>query len=134
MASTRTTSAGSRSSTPRLRPCTPYGLILMLEREGIDARGKNAVIIGQTNIVGRPMALELLHEGGDGHHLPQPDERPAAPRRRADILVAAIGKPEFVTGDWIKPGAVVLDVGINRLPDGKLVGDVEFDAARERAG
>ena len=119
--------------TPRLRPCTPYGVIRMLEHEGIDPQGMDAVVIGQSNIVGRPMALELLMKGATvtichsrTKHLPDHV-------RRADLLVAAIGQPEFIEGEWIKPGAVVIDVGINRLPSGKVVGDVEFERARERA-
>jgi methylenetetrahydrofolate dehydrogenase (NADP+) / methenyltetrahydrofolate cyclohydrolase len=119
---------------PIARPCTPYGIMLMLEREGIDPRGKNAVILGQSNIVGRPMALELLMKAATITvcHSQTRD----LPRHvgEADILVAAIGKPEFVPGDWIRPGAVVVDVGINRLPDGRLVGDVQFEAAAARAG
>ena len=120
--------------TPVMRPCTPYGMILMLEREGIEARGRNAVIIGRSNIVGRPMALELLMKAATVtvcHSQTRDRERQVG---EAEILVAAIGKPRFVPGAWVRPGAVVLDVGINRLPDGKLVGDVDYEAAAERAG
>ena len=120
--------------TPVMRPCTPYGMILMLEREGLEARGKNAVIVGRSNIVGRPMALELLMKAATVTICHSQTKDLAGHVGEADILVAAIGKPEFVPGAWIRPGAIVLDVGINRLPDGRLVGDVEFDAARERAG
>jgi methylenetetrahydrofolate dehydrogenase (NADP+)/methenyltetrahydrofolate cyclohydrolase len=120
--------------TPVMRPCTPYGMILMLEREGIDVRGKNAVIVGRSNIVGRPMALELLMKAATVTicHSQTKD----LPRHvgEAEILVAAIGKPRFVPGAWVRPAAIVLDVGINRLPDGKLVGDVDYDGAAERAG
>ena len=119
---------------PILRPCTPYGIMLMLEREGLEARGRNAVIVGQSNIVGRPMALELLMKAATitvCHSQTRDLERQVG---EADILVAAIGKPQFVPGAWVKPGAVVIDVGINRLPDGKLVGDVQYDEAAQRAG
>ena len=118
---------------PVARPCTPYGIILMLEREGLEIRGKNAVILGQSNIVGRPMALELLMKAATITvcHSRTRD----LPRHigEAEILVAAIGKPEFVPGAWIRPGAVVIDVGINRLADGRLVGDVQYEEAAVRA-
>ncbi|HWN06478.1 MAG TPA: bifunctional methylenetetrahydrofolate dehydrogenase/methenyltetrahydrofolate cyclohydrolase FolD [Steroidobacteraceae bacterium] len=119
---------------PILRPCTPYGIMLMLEREGLEARGRNAVIVGQSNIVGRPMALELLMKAATitvCHSQTRDLERQVG---EADILVAAIGKPQFVPGAWVKPGAVVIDVGINRMPDGKLVGDVQYGEAAQRAG
>ena len=119
--------------TPRLRPCTPYGCIKMLEHEGIDPRGMDAVVIGQSNIVGRPMALELLMKAATVTICHSATRDLPGHVRRADLVVAGIGKPEMVKGDWIKPGAVVIDVGLNRLPDGKIVGDVEFAAARERA-
>jgi len=119
---------------PVQRPCTPYGMILMLEREGLDARGKNAVIIGQSNIVGRPMALELLMKAATVTICHSQTKDLARHVGEAEILVAAMGKPRFVPGDWIRPGAIVLDVGINRLPDGKLVGDVDYDEAAKRAG
>ena len=119
---------------PIQRPCTPYGITLMLEREGLEVRGKNAVIVGQSNIVGRPMALELLMKAATitvCHSQTRDLERHVG---EAEILVAAIGKPQFVPGAWIRPGSVVIDVGINRLPDGKLVGDVQYDEAATRAG
>jgi methylenetetrahydrofolate dehydrogenase (NADP+) / methenyltetrahydrofolate cyclohydrolase len=119
--------------TPHLRPCTPYGVIRMLEHEGIDPRGMDAVVIGQSNIVGRPMALELMIKSATVTICHSQTKDLPGHVRRADLVVAGIGKPEFVKGDWIKPGAIVLDVGINRLPSGKIVGDVEFEAARERA-
>jgi methylenetetrahydrofolate dehydrogenase (NADP+)/methenyltetrahydrofolate cyclohydrolase len=119
--------------TPRLRPCTPYGCIKMLEHEGIDPRGMDAVVIGQSNIVGRPMALELLMKSATVTICHSNTRDLPGHVRRADLVVAGIGKPEMVKGEWIKPGAVVIDVGLNRLPDGKIVGDVEFAAARERA-
>jgi len=119
---------------PIQRPCTPYGIMLMLEREGLEVRGKNAVIVGQSNIVGRPMALELLMKAATitvCHSQTRDLERQVG---EAEILVAAVGKPEFVPGAWIRPDSVVIDVGINRLPDGKLVGDVQYDEAAKRAG
>ena len=119
---------------PIQRPCTPYGIMLMLEREGLEVRGKNAVIVGQSNIVGRPMALELLMKAATitvCHSQTRDLERHVG---EAEILVAAIGKPQFVPGAWIRPGSVVIDVGINRLPDGKLVGDVQYVEAASRAG
>jgi len=120
--------------TPVLRPCTPYGMILMLEREGIDVRGKDAVIVGRSNIVGRPMALELLIKAATVTVCHSQTRDLARHVGEAEILVAAIGKPQFVPGSWIRPGAIVLDVGINRLDSGKLVGDVQYDEAAERAG
>jgi methylenetetrahydrofolate dehydrogenase (NADP+)/methenyltetrahydrofolate cyclohydrolase len=119
--------------TPRLRPCTPYGCMKMLEFEGIDPAGMDAVVLGQSNIVGRPAALELLMKGATVTICHSRTKDLPGHVRRADLIVAGIGKPEFVKGDWIKPGAVVLDVGINRLPSGKVVGDVDFEAARQRA-
>src|SRR5574343_596706 len=118
---------------PLLRPCTPRGVMTMLEMSGIDPKGKHAVIIGASNIVGRPMALELLLARATVTVCHSATADLAAEVRRADIVVAAVGKPGFVPGDWIKEGAVVVDVGINRLPDGKVVGDVDFVAASERA-
>ncbi len=118
---------------PLLRPCTPRGVMTMLEMSGIDPKGKHAVIIGASNIVGRPMALELLLARATVTVCHSATADLAAEVRRADTVVAAVGKPGFVPGDWIKEGAVVVDVGINRLPDGKVVGDVDFAAASERA-
>jgi methylenetetrahydrofolate dehydrogenase (NADP+)/methenyltetrahydrofolate cyclohydrolase len=120
--------------TPLLRPCTPYGVILMLERSGIAIDGRDAVIVGRSNIVGRPMALELLMRGATITVCHSRTKDLPGRVAAADLLVAAIGKPEFVPGDWVRPGAVVIDVGINRLPDGRLVGDVQYEAARARAG
>ena len=119
--------------TPALRPCTPYGVIRMLEHEGIDPRGMDAVVLGQSNIVGRPMALELLMKSATVTICHSQTRDLPGHVARADLVVAGIGKPEFVRGEWIKPGAVVIDVGLNRLPTGKIVGDVEFEAARARA-
>jgi methylenetetrahydrofolate dehydrogenase (NADP+)/methenyltetrahydrofolate cyclohydrolase len=120
--------------TPLLRPCTPYGVILLLQRSGISLEGRDAVIVGRSNIVGRPMALELLMRSATVTVCHSRTKDLPACVGAADLLVAAIGKPEFVRGEWIRPGAVVVDVGINRLDDGRLVGDVQFDTARERAG
>ncbi|MGH8308744.1 MAG: bifunctional methylenetetrahydrofolate dehydrogenase/methenyltetrahydrofolate cyclohydrolase FolD [Steroidobacteraceae bacterium] len=119
---------------PHIRPCTPYGVIKLLETIGVaEKKGQNAVVVGASNIVGRPMALELLLMGATTticHRFTDdlPDQV-----GRADVLVVAVGKPGLVPGEWIKPGSVVIDVGMNRLDNGKLVGDVEFDAACERA-
>lgn len=118
---------------PLLRPCTPRGVMIMLEHAGISVKGKHAVVIGASNIVGRPMALELLLERATVTVCHSQTADLAAEVRRADIVVAAVGRPHFVKGDWIKPGAVVIDVGINRLDDGKVVGDVDFAAASEHA-
>ena len=118
---------------PLLRSCTPRGVITLLERSGIDIIGKDAVVVGASNIVGRPMALELLLARATTTVCHSATKDLPGHVRRADIVVAAIGKPRFVKGDWIKEGAVVIDVGINRLPDGKLCGDVDFEAAAERA-
>lgn len=119
---------------PGLRPCTPYGVIHLLNTIGEVYKGRHAVIVGASNIVGRPMSLELLLAGAtvtvthrfSGNATPELV-------RQADIVVAAAGKPGLIQGDWIKPGATVIDVGINRLENGKLVGDVDFAAAQERA-
>lgn len=118
---------------PTLRPCTPAGVMTLLETTGQNIKGMHAVIVGSSNIVGRPMALELLLAGCTvtvchrftkdlQHHVEQ-----------ADLLVVAVGKPGIVQGEWVKEGAIVIDVGINRLDTGKLVGDVDFEAAAERA-
>ena len=118
---------------PTLRSCTPYGVMKLLESTGIDLYGQHAVIVGASNIVGRPMALELLLAGCTvtvthrftkdlAHHI-----------RQADILVVAVGKPEFIPGEWVKDGAVVIDVGINRGADSKLKGDVEYAVASQKA-
>ncbi|EGQ9412252.1 bifunctional methylenetetrahydrofolate dehydrogenase/methenyltetrahydrofolate cyclohydrolase FolD [Vibrio cholerae] len=118
---------------PKLRSCTPKGIITLLERYNIPLRGKHAVIVGASNIVGRPMTLELLLAGCTTttcHRFTQDLEGHI---RQADILVVAVGKPNFIPGAWIKECAVVVDVGINRLDTGKLVGDVEYDVARTRA-
>jgi len=115
------------------RPCTPLGVMKLLEAAGCDPKGKNAVVVGRSNIVGKPVALMLLEKHAT---VTICHSRTASLRdevARGDIVVVAIGKPGIVHGDWIKRGAVVIDVGINRLPNGKLCGDVEFEAAKERA-
>ena len=117
---------------PTLRACTPYGVMKLLETTGISFYGKHAVIVGASNIVGRPMALELLLAGCTVPVTHRFTEDLASHIRQADILVVAVGKPKFIKGEWIKEGAVVVDVGINRI-EGKLVGDVEFDVAAQRA-
>jgi methylenetetrahydrofolate dehydrogenase (NADP+)/methenyltetrahydrofolate cyclohydrolase len=118
---------------PRFIPCTPYGVMKMFEAKGIELVGKEAVVIGRSNIVGKPMALLLINAGATVTVCHSKTRDLAAHTRRADILVAAVGKARFVTADMVKPGAVVIDVGINRLPDGKLCGDVDFEAVKEVA-
>lgn len=129
--------------TDGFRPCTPYGVLVLLEKSGIDPAGRHAVVIGRSNIVGKPLAAMLMQKAKGANatvtvvHSGTPDI--AKYTRDADILIAAIGKPEFVTGDMIKPGAAVIDVGINRIPNpetgkNKLVGDVNFQEAVEVAG
>jgi methylenetetrahydrofolate dehydrogenase (NADP+)/methenyltetrahydrofolate cyclohydrolase len=119
---------------PLLRPCTPYGAMRLLESTGVSLRGQHAVVVGASNIVGRPMALELLLVGCTVTICHSATRDLAAEVARADILVVAIGKPQMIPGDWIKPGALVVDVGINRLADNRIVGDVHFESACERAG
>jgi methylenetetrahydrofolate dehydrogenase (NADP+)/methenyltetrahydrofolate cyclohydrolase len=119
---------------PLLRPCTPYGCMTLLKDTGEDLAGKHAVVIGQSNIVGRPMALELLMARCTVTVCHSATRDLPGLVRQADIVVAGVGKPNFVQGDWIKPGAIVIDVGINRLPNGGLCGDVDFAAAVKVAG
>lgn len=118
---------------PALRPCTPYGVMHLLHTTGQTLRGKHAVVIGASSHVGRPMALELLLAGCTVTVCHSATVDLPAHVAQADLVVAAVGHPEMVKGAWIKPGALVIDIGINRLPDGRLVGDLEFAAARERA-
>ena len=118
---------------PLLRSCTPLGIITLLNSTGIDIRGKEAVVVGASNIVGRPMSLELLLAGCTVTTCHRFTRDLHAHVARADILVVAVGKPGLVKGEWVKPGAVVIDVGMNRTAEGKLVGDVEFEVAKERA-
>ena len=118
---------------PALRPCTPKGMFTLLESTGVELKGMHAVIVGASNIVGRPMTLELLLAGCTTttcHRFTKGLEQFV---RQADILAVAVGKSEFIPGEWIKPGAIVLDVGINRLSNGTLVGDVEYATAAQRA-
>ncbi|MBO9357373.1 bifunctional methylenetetrahydrofolate dehydrogenase/methenyltetrahydrofolate cyclohydrolase FolD [Bordetella petrii] len=119
---------------PLFRPCTPYGVMKILEAEGVALRGAEAVIVGASNIVGKPMAMLLLQAGATITICNSKTRDLTAQTRRADVLVVATGKPGMITGDMIKPGAVVIDVGINRGADGKLCGDVDFASAREVAG
>jgi len=118
---------------PQLRPCTPKGVITLLEHSGITLKGLDAVVVGASNIVGRPMALELLLAGCTTTVCHRMTKDLESHVRRAELLVVAVGKAGFIPGDWIKQGAIVVDVGINRLENGKLTGDVEFAAASERA-
>ena len=118
---------------PTLRPCTPFGIMKLIESTGLDVTGLDAVIVGASNIVGRPMGLELLLAGCTTTITHRFTKDLESHVRRADLLVVAVGKPGFIPGDWIKPGAIVIDVGINRLDSGKLVGDVEYDKAAENA-
>ena len=119
---------------PQLRPCTPYGCVTLLKATGEDLVGKHAVVIGQSNIVGRPMALELLIERCTVTICHSKTRDLPGLVRQADVVVAGVGKANFVQGDWVKQGAIVIDVGINRNADGKLCGDVDFAAASARAG
>tara|TARA_B100000614_G_scaffold207929_2_gene190502 strand:- start:5569 stop:6483 length:915 start_codon:yes stop_codon:yes gene_type:complete len=119
---------------PALRPCTPKGIMTMIEATKRPVKGLDAVIVGASNIVGRPMSLELLLAGCTVTTCHKFTQDLKSHVSRADLLVVAVGKPAFIPGDWIKPGAIVIDVGINRTAAGSLVGDVEFDKAAERAG
>lgn len=115
-------------------PCTPAGVMELIKESGIGIAGKECVIVGRSNIVGKPQAMLLLHQNGTVTICHSKTKDLAEKTRRADILVAAVGRPNFITGDMVKPGAVVIDVGINRMPDKKLVGDVDFDACEKVAG
>ena len=115
-------------------PCTPAGIMEMLKSTGLDLRGKEAVVVGRSNIVGKPAALLLLQAGATVTLCHSQTKDLAQHTRRADVLVAAIGKPHAISADMIKPGAAVIDVGINRNAEGKLVGDVDYGAALQRAG
>lgn len=118
---------------PTLRSCTPFGVIKMLEAANIKLMGIDAVVVGVSNHVGRPMALELLLAGCTVTSCHRHTKDLATTVAGADLVVAAAGKPGLIKGEWIKPGAIVVDIGINRLPDGKLAGDVEFETAKTRA-
>ena len=119
---------------PALRPCTPKGIMTLIESTGQTIKGLNAVVVGASNIVGRPMMLELLLAGCTAtccHRFTKNLEHHV---KEADLVIVAVGKPNFLPGEWIKPGAIVIDVGINRLENGKLVGDVAYETAAKRAG
>ncbi|TVP88275.1 MAG: bifunctional methylenetetrahydrofolate dehydrogenase/methenyltetrahydrofolate cyclohydrolase FolD [Pseudomonadaceae bacterium] len=118
---------------PLLRPCTPLGITRLLKSTGVDLHGLEALVVGASNIVGRPMALELLLAGCTTTITHRFTKNLEEHVRRADLLVVAVGKPGLVKGEWIKPGAIVIDVGINRMDDGRLTGDIEFAPAAERA-
>lgn len=118
---------------PFLRPCTPKGIMYMLAVSGVEIIGKNCVIIGSSNIVGRPMAMELLNKRGTITICNSKTKSLSTHLAQADIVVAAAGRPEMVLGKWLKKGCVVIDVGINRLNNGRLVGDVDFNSAKEVA-
>jgi methylenetetrahydrofolate dehydrogenase (NADP+)/methenyltetrahydrofolate cyclohydrolase len=118
---------------PRLRPCTPYGVIRLAQEYGIALQGVKATVVGASNIVGRPMALELMLAGATVTVCHSRTRHLAAEVLGADVVVAAVGRPGMVRGEWIRPGAAVFDVGINRTPEGRLVGDVDYPMAAERA-
>lgn len=119
---------------PTLRSCTPFGVIKMLEASNIDPKGMDAVIVGVSNHVGRPMALELMLAGSTITSCHSRTKGLADKIKSADLVVAAAGRPGLINGEWIKPGAVVIDIGINRLDDGSLAGDVDFETAKKQAG
>ena len=119
---------------PLFQPCTPYGVMKMIEHTGVDLTGKEVVVVGRSNIVGKPVALMCLARHATVTICHSRTRDLAAKVARADVLIAAVGQPEMIKGEWIKPGAVVIDVGVNRVGEKKLVGDVEFEAALERAG
>ena len=119
---------------PALRSCTPAGIMTLLEHIGAEVRGLDAVVVGASNHVGRPMALELLLAGCTVTVCHRFTRDLAAEVARAQLLVVAVGKPGLIAGEWVRPGAIVIDVGINRTGDGRLVGDVEFETAAQRAG
>jgi len=118
---------------PVFRPCTPYGVMKMLEHTGVDLKGKEVVIVGRSNIVGKPMALLCLAEHATVTICHSRTTDLPAKVAAADVVIAAVGRPEMIKGEWIKEGAVVIDVGVNRVGEKKLVGDVEFAAAAEKA-
>jgi len=118
---------------PQLMPCTPHGVMTMLAKTGIPLRGLDAVVVGASNIVGVPQLLELLNERATVTVCHSATKDLAGKVAQADLVVVGVGIPEMVKGDWIKPGAIVIDVGINRMEDGRLIGDVEYEVAKERA-
>ncbi|MBT5164648.1 MAG: bifunctional methylenetetrahydrofolate dehydrogenase/methenyltetrahydrofolate cyclohydrolase FolD [Candidatus Thioglobus sp.] len=117
---------------PYLRPCTPKGVMTMLATTGIDLVGKDCVVVGASNIVGRPMAMELLNARATVTICNSKTQDLSTKLKQADVVVVAVGIPQMIKGDWIKEGATVIDVGINRLDNGKLVGDVDFDATKDK--
>lgn len=118
---------------PLFQPCTPYGVMKMLEYRGVELGGKHVVVVGRSNIVGKPVALMCLAKHATVTICHSRTANLIEEVRRADVVIAAVGRPEMIKGDWIKPGAVVIDVGVNRVGEKKLVGDVEFESAKERA-
>lgn len=119
---------------PGLRPCTPLGIMRLIETTGVEIKGARAVVVGRSSLVGKPVAFLLLEQHATLTICHSRTRDLAAEVGRADILVAAIGRPQHVRGEWVRSGSVVIDVGINRMPDGRLVGDVEFEIAKGRAG
>mgnify|MGYP004469891917 FL=1 len=115
-------------------PCTPAGVMELIDESGIDVAGKECVVVGRSNIVGKPQAMLLLHKNGTVTICHSKTKNLKEKTKQADILIAAVGKPNFITGDMIKEGAVVIDVGINRIAEKKLVGDVDFESAEKVAG
>lgn len=118
---------------PSLRPCTPKGVITMLDIIGVDLIGKDCVVIGSSNIVGRPMAIELLNKGATVTICNSKTKDVKSKTKVADIIVVGVGVPKLVKSDWVKEGVIVIDVGINRMANGKLCGDVDYDAVKEKA-
>ena len=116
-----------------LRPCTPKGVMTMLATTGVDLVGKDCVVVGASNIVGRPMAMELLNARATVTICNSKTQDLSGKLKQADVIVAAVGIPKMIRGDWIKAGVIIIDVGINRLDDGTLVGDVDFDAVKDKA-
>jgi len=121
------------TGSPIFQPCTPYGVMKMLEHRGVDLTGKEVVVVGRSNIVGKPVALMCLAKHATVTICHSRTKNLADQVAKADVVIAAVGQPEMIKGAWIKPGAVVIDVGVNRVGEKKLVGDVEFEAAKERA-
>jgi methylenetetrahydrofolate dehydrogenase (NADP+)/methenyltetrahydrofolate cyclohydrolase len=115
-------------------PCTPAGVMRLIERAGVPLAGRHAVVVGRSNIVGKPLALLLLQKDASVTICHSKSKDLKAITKQADILVAAVGRPKLVTAEMVKPGACVIDVGVNRLPDGKLAGDVDFEAVKQIAG
>lgn len=119
---------------PLFQPCTPFGVMKMLEFNGVELAGKHVVVVGRSNIVGKPVALMCLAKHATVTICHSRTANLIEEVRRADVVIAAVGRPEMIKGDWIKPGAIVIDVGVNRVGEKKLVGDVEFESAKDRAG